>query len=214
MGRRKSGFSRKSRSKSSSKNRPSSTIPPDDVWRLYKGKKVRLAVKLLPEEKPEGRPSVLLEGNRTSLEWLADTILASAAYKQDCGFFVAPDGPGNIFFNKQSGFGIYIHRLPCLERGQKSGLPWPEVTSKRVKKPLSLQQMKEWRTREAAAGRPSSFADLCRAFGLCVTCEGQGVTRNDNGRGYKVVGIDGDTRLFEQCPVCGGTGMFRDSTRE
>jgi hypothetical protein len=97
--------------------RPSSTISPDHVWRLYEGKKVRLTVRLLREEKPEGKPSILLEGDRTSLEWLADMILASAAFEQDCGSFVAPDGPGNIFFNKKkSEFGIYIHRMPCLER--------------------------------------------------------------------------------------------------
>jgi hypothetical protein len=94
---------------------------------------------------------------------------------------------------------------------QRRGLPWHEVTSKRVKKPISLNEMKEWRTREAEAGRPSSFADLCRAFGLCVTCLGEGVTRNDNGLGFKVVGIEGDTRLFDQCPVCGGTGMVQNS---
>jgi hypothetical protein len=94
---------------------------------------------------------------------------------------------------------------------QRRGLPWHEVTSKRVKKPISLNEMKEWRTREAEAGRPSSFADLCRAFGLCVTCLGEGVTRNDNGLGAKVVGMDGDTRLFEQCPVCGGSGILQNS---
>ncbi len=94
---------------------------------------------------------------------------------------------------------------------QRRGLPWREATSRLVKKPISLNEMKEWRAREAEAGRPSSFADLCRAFGLCVTCLGEGVTRNDNGRGCKVIGTDGDTQLFEQCPVCGGTGMLRNS---
>ena len=92
---------------------------------------------------------------------------------------------------------------------QRRGLPFLEAKSKLIKKPLSLEEMKEWRTREADAGRPSSFADLCRDFGFCVTCLGEGVTRNDNGLGFKVVGMDGDTRLFEQCPVCGGTGMLQ-----
>ena len=111
--------SRKSHSESPSKNRPSSTISPDHIWRLYDGKKVRLTVKLVPEEKPEGKRLVLLEGDKTSLEWLADLILASAAFEKDCGSFVAPDGPGNMFFNKSSEFGIYIHRLPCLESSAK-----------------------------------------------------------------------------------------------
>ncbi len=77
---------------------------------------------------------------------------------------------------------------------QRRGLPFLEARSKLTKKPLSLQEMKEWRMREADAGRPSSFADLCRAFGFCVTCLGEGVTRNDNGLGFKVVGMDGDAQ--------------------
>lgn len=107
--------SRRLNSQSPSQKRPSRTIPPDEVWKLYDGQKVQLAVKVLPEKKREGLPSILLEGDRTSLEWLADVILASAADERDCGSFVAPDGPGNIFFHKSSEFGIYIHRLPCLE---------------------------------------------------------------------------------------------------
>lgn len=89
---------------------------------------------------------------------------------------------------------------------EKVGLPWHEAVSKVAPKPLSLMEIKAWRTREANAGRPSSYADFCRAYGLCVTCRGEGVTYNENRVGFKVVGIDGDTRLFEQCPVCGGTG--------
>ncbi len=72
-------------------------------------------VKVLPEKNPEGRPSILLEGNQASLEWFADSILAHARDMRDCGFFFGPDGPGNLFFNKKSEFGLYIHRLPCLE---------------------------------------------------------------------------------------------------
>ncbi len=89
---------------------------------------------------------------------------------------------------------------------QKRGVPWLEAVSKVAPKPLSLDEVKAWRTREAAAGRPSSYEEFCRVHGLCMTCLGEGVTRNDNGVGSKVVGMDGDTRLFEQCPVCGGTG--------
>jgi hypothetical protein len=92
---------------------------------------------------------------------------------------------------------------------QKRGLPFLEAKSKVIKKPLSLQEMKDWRTREADARRPSSFEDLCRTFGFYDTCLGEGVTRNDNGIGFKVVGMDGDIQLFEQCRVCGGTGMLR-----
>jgi len=89
---------------------------------------------------------------------------------------------------------------------QRRGVPWHEAMSKVAPKPLSLEEVKAWRTREAAAGRPSSYEEFCRVHALCVTCLGEGVSRNDNGVGFKVVGLDGDTRLFERCPVCGGTG--------
>jgi len=71
---------------------------------------------------------------------------------------------------------------------------------------MSLKEIKEWRTKEAAAGRPSSYEYFCRTHGLCVTCLGAGVTYNGNGVGFKVIGMDGDTQLFERCPVCNGTG--------
>ncbi len=112
----KRGASRKLKTRSASKKRRSRAMPPDKVWQLYDGLKVRLIVKTLPEKKAAGLPSILLEGDKTSLEWLADFILASAADERDCGSFVSPDGPGNMFFDKQSEFGLYIHRLPCLER--------------------------------------------------------------------------------------------------
>ncbi len=89
---------------------------------------------------------------------------------------------------------------------EKRGLPWHEAVSKVAPKPLSFEEVKAWRTREAAAGRPSSYEEFCRVHGLCVTCLGEGLVHNDDGVGFKVVGMNGDTRLFERCPVCGGTG--------
>ena len=91
---------------------------------------------------------------------------------------------------------------------QKQAFPWSEVRAKYIRKGMSLEEIKAWRTREAEAGRPSSYADFCRAHGFCVTCLGEGITHNDNGIGYKVVGMDGDTQLFERCPVCDGTGVL------
>ena len=73
---------------------------------------------------------------------------------------------------------------------QKVGLPWPEVVSKVLPKPMSLEEVKAWRTKEAAAGRPSSYEDFCRAHSLCLTCLGEGVTYNDNGLG----------RVAQACP--------------
>ena len=76
---------------------------------------------------------------------------------------------------------------------------------------MSLEDVKAWRTREAAAGKPSSYEDFCHTHGLCVACLGEGVTRNDNGVGFKVVGMDGDVQLFERCPVCVGTGKLSET---
>jgi hypothetical protein len=101
------------------RERASGTISPDDVSMLYRRRKVSLLVKVLPEKDREGLPSILLEGNRASLEWLAASILAQARFMRDCSFFFGPDGPGNSFFNKKSEFGLYIHRLPCLEEAAK-----------------------------------------------------------------------------------------------
>ena len=103
-----------------SQTRTSRSTFSDHVWKLYKRRRVSLTVKVLPEKKREGLPAILLEGNRASLEWLADSILAQAGDQRDCSSFFGPDGPGYRFFNKKdSEFGFYIHRLPCLEEAAR-----------------------------------------------------------------------------------------------
>src|SRR5438094_5366762 len=95
---RKSG--RKTTSWLPSQRRTSRSIFPDDVSKLYRRRKVSLMVKVLPEKNREGLPSILLEGNQASLEWLADSILAHARDMRGCSFFFRADGPGHRFFNK------------------------------------------------------------------------------------------------------------------
>lgn len=92
------------------------------------------------------------------------------------------------------------------------GMPFEEARSKRIPINASIQQIKDWRTNEAEAGRPSGLDDYCRAHGinLCAACMGEGVTRNDNGLGFKPVGWDGNTQLFERCPACEGKGQIRE----
>jgi DnaJ-class molecular chaperone len=75
----------------------------------------------------------------------------------------------------------------------------------------SLKKWKEnrdWRTKETEAGRPSTFEDYCRAHGLCPACAASGITRNENGTGFKAIGWNGKVQLFEECFVCGGTGKI------
>ena len=74
-----------------------------------------------------------------------------------------------------------------------------------------LAEIKEWRTKEFDAGRPSSIADFCRAHGFCPDCHATGLARNANGRGHRAVALDGETRLYEVCEVCAGTGKLTNS---
>ena len=89
--------------------------------------------------------------------------------------------------------------------------PWDDSFTKRYLGSLDaelVREGKEWRTREANAGRSGSFEDFCRFKGLCSACAATGIARNDDGLGFKVVGTDGDVQLFADCEVCGGTGQI------
>ena len=92
---------------------------------------------------------------------------------------------------------------------QNRGRPWNESDSRRYKQSLSkIAEVKQWRATEEAAGRPSGFDAYCRAHGLCFACRTVGLSWNEETQGFKVVGMGGDVELFEQCPVCGGTGKL------
>ena len=62
-----------------------------------------------------------MEGSAATLKYLADLILAVVS-DDDCGFQL---DPRNKAFSKLSEFGLYIHRLPCVnelpkKRGSRS----------------------------------------------------------------------------------------------
>ena len=86
------------------------TKTPDKVCAGAAGK-VRLTLKALPEDKSY----VLIEGDKQAFEFLRD-LFAAHAVDDDCGFQIAPHGPGNALFKKGSNFGLYLHRLPCTEK--------------------------------------------------------------------------------------------------
>jgi hypothetical protein len=69
-------------------------------------------------------------------------------------------------------------------------------------------EAKEWRAKEAAAGRSSAYGDYCRSHGLCAACAAAGISLNDNGSGFKAVGWKGNLQLYEECEACGGTGKI------
>jgi hypothetical protein len=72
---------------------------------------VKLTVKKLRGD----RSCVLIEGDRKAFEFLSDLFRAHARGK-DCGFQIAPHGAGGTFIKKGSDFGLYLHRLPCLDK--------------------------------------------------------------------------------------------------
>ena len=89
--------------------------------------------------------------------------------------------------------------------------PWDDSFTKRYLGTLDLKRIregKEWRTREAEAGRPSGYEDLCRVTGRCSACASTGIAMNENGVGFQVVGMEGDAQLFADCDVCGGNGKI------
>lgn len=83
--------------------------------------------------------------------------------------------------------------------------PWSELAQERFQTYQDhLPKVRKWRERELAAGRPSGLGDYFRVHGLCFACSSTG-TR------LEPVGWNGETPLFEVCPVCGGTG--KDSSQ-
>lgn len=69
-------------------------------------------------------------------------------------------------------------------------------------------EAREWRAKEAGAGRPSSYQDFCRAHGLCPACAASGIALNKNGAGFRTIGSNGSLPLYEECAVCVGTGKI------
>lgn len=88
-------------------------VRPDDVTSFYSDKGVAVNVRILdePDDGEEAAPLVLLEGDKTSLLFLADLLLAQASDPLDCGFQLTI--PSKRFFADHSEYGLYIHRLPC-----------------------------------------------------------------------------------------------------
>jgi hypothetical protein len=57
-------------------------------------------------------------------------------------------------------------------------------------------EARDWRAKEAAAGRPSTYRDYCHAHGLCPACAATGISLN------------GNLLQYEECEACGGTGKI------
>ncbi len=78
-------------------------MKPDNICDDYSKKGVKLDIQVRED-------TVFIEGDKKSLEFLGNLILAQAEFKSDTSFHIGPTGPGSIFFNKTASFGIYINR--------------------------------------------------------------------------------------------------------
>ena len=68
-------------------------------------------------QKMEGDDNwILIEGDAEALAFLGYLLIAQSSFQMDCGFQLSPKGAGRALFNRKSDTGIYIHKLPCLEK--------------------------------------------------------------------------------------------------
>jgi len=82
---------------------------PDIICNLYSNKNIQLKINLLENE------IILIEGDSISLKFLGELLIAQSRSTKDCGCSIDPKGAGSTFFNEDSKYGLYIHRLPCNE---------------------------------------------------------------------------------------------------
>jgi hypothetical protein len=72
-----------------------------------------LNLRLIPWEEGDFSESVLIEGDKETLEWFGNLLIEHAKGKKGCGLQLHPNGPGNKNFARTASIGIYLHRLPC-----------------------------------------------------------------------------------------------------
>jgi hypothetical protein len=76
---------------------------PDDICEKYSKQKINLNIEYKDD-------FIIISGNRNTLEFIGNLILAQAEYKKDNGFQISPNGAGKKFFTKTSKIGLYINR--------------------------------------------------------------------------------------------------------
>jgi hypothetical protein len=78
------------------------------VFERYSEKVSGLRVDMIDED------IILIEGDASVFRFLGELFKTMAEDMSDCGTQFYPDGPGDSFFSESSKFGLYLHRLPCL----------------------------------------------------------------------------------------------------
>ena len=86
-------------------------ISTNEVFALYAKKAAKLTVRKLD------RATVLVEGDRTALEFLGN-LLVACARSDEHSVQLSPGGAGMNRFSKQSTLGLYVHKLPCTQERQ------------------------------------------------------------------------------------------------
>jgi hypothetical protein len=84
-------------------------ISTNDVFKLYAKKGAKLTLRKLD------RTMILIEGDRTALEFLGNLLFACARSKEHSVEF-SPTGAGKNRFSRRSTLGVYIHRVPCPDK--------------------------------------------------------------------------------------------------
>lgn len=79
------------------------SMSPDELCGKYSKEKIAINIEC-------DEDMVFIRGSKLSLKFLGELFIAQAKFEKDDGFQIEPNGPGNIFFNKKSKFGLYIKR--------------------------------------------------------------------------------------------------------
>ena len=89
---------------------------PDKLCAYCADKGIKVTV-----QKMEGDDNcILIEGDAEALAFLGHLLISQSGFQKDCGFQLSPKGAGWALFNRKSDTGIYIHRLPCLEKESRN----------------------------------------------------------------------------------------------
>lgn len=73
---------------------------------------------------------ILIEGNASTFRFLGELFNTVADDDSDCGTQFYPSGPGSMLFSEKSKFGLYLHRLPCLNHPAKGSVEASVVEEK------------------------------------------------------------------------------------
>jgi hypothetical protein len=87
------------------------TQKPDEVCRMYAPRGVGIGISIIEQDEGNGPPLMHVSGDGKSLEFLGKLIIAMSSTGASNTKQIFPSGPGSVFFDETSSFGIYIERL-------------------------------------------------------------------------------------------------------